>query len=142
MRITSKHLRYSRLQIMNMTEKDIVEMIFFPVVNEACRVLDEGIAVKASDLDVASIMGMGFPSYRYLSNIHIDSEILIVASFTFYFSKPLNFNLLPGVVLCSGLTPSGQITYTQDWIHGQRRMAISSSLPPISPSELLKEHPW
>lgn len=47
-----------------MSEKDIVEMIFFPVVNEACRVLDEGIAVKAADLDIASVMGMGFPPYR------------------------------------------------------------------------------
>ncbi|PKA58418.1 Glyoxysomal fatty acid beta-oxidation multifunctional protein MFP-a [Apostasia shenzhenica] len=51
-------------QIMKFSEKDIVEMIFLPVVNEACRVLDEGIAVKASDLDVAAIMGMGFPAYR------------------------------------------------------------------------------
>jgi hypothetical protein len=41
-------------------------MLFFPVVNEACRVLDEGISVKSSDLDVASVMGMGFPSYRLL----------------------------------------------------------------------------
>ncbi|KAF2289158.1 hypothetical protein GH714_029166 [Hevea brasiliensis] len=45
-------------------EKDIVEMTFFPVVNEACRVFAEGIAVKASDLDIASVMGMGFPFYR------------------------------------------------------------------------------
>lgn len=43
-----------------------MEMIFFPVLNEACRVLAEGIAVKASDLDVASVMGMGFPPYRYV----------------------------------------------------------------------------
>ena len=39
-------------------------MIFFPVVNEACRVLDEGIAVKAADVDVASVLGMGFPPFR------------------------------------------------------------------------------
>lgn len=51
-------------KVMKLTDSDIVEMVFFPVVNEACRVLDEGIALKASDLDVASIMGMGFPSYR------------------------------------------------------------------------------
>ncbi|WVZ98184.1 hypothetical protein U9M48_043653 [Paspalum notatum var. saurae] len=51
-------------KLMKLTDNDIVEMIFFPVVNEACRVLDEQIALKASDLDVASIMGMGFPSYR------------------------------------------------------------------------------
>lgn len=53
------------LQVANLSEKDIVEMIFFPVVNEACRVLAEGIAVKASDLDIAGVMGMGFPPYRY-----------------------------------------------------------------------------
>jgi enoyl-CoA hydratase/3-hydroxyacyl-CoA dehydrogenase len=42
-----------------------VEMIFFPVVNEACRILDEGIAVKAADLDIAAVIGMGFPPYRF-----------------------------------------------------------------------------
>ncbi|PIN08302.1 Enoyl-CoA isomerase [Handroanthus impetiginosus] len=46
------------------TDEEIVEMILFPVVNEACRVLDEGIIIRASDLDVASILGMSFPSYR------------------------------------------------------------------------------
>ena len=44
-----------------MTADDIAEMIFFPVVNEACRCLAEGVVVRASDLDVASILGMGFP---------------------------------------------------------------------------------
>ncbi|XP_020583518.1 glyoxysomal fatty acid beta-oxidation multifunctional protein MFP-a [Phalaenopsis equestris] len=51
-------------ELLKVSDKDIVEMVFLPVVNEACRVLDEGIAVKASDLDIASIMGMGFPPYR------------------------------------------------------------------------------
>ncbi|KAF9622219.1 hypothetical protein IFM89_030077 [Coptis chinensis] len=51
-------------QLSKLPNKDIVEMLFFPVVNEACRVLAEGIAVKASDLDIASVMGMGFPPYR------------------------------------------------------------------------------
>ncbi|XP_045786857.1 glyoxysomal fatty acid beta-oxidation multifunctional protein MFP-a-like isoform X2 [Trifolium pratense] len=50
--------------LVKLKEKDIIEMIFFPVVNEACRVLDEGIAVKAADLDISAIMGMGFPAYR------------------------------------------------------------------------------
>ncbi|KAH7837554.1 hypothetical protein Vadar_015142 [Vaccinium darrowii] len=45
-------------------EKDIVDMIFFPIVNEACRILAEGVAVKASDLDIASVLGMDFPVYR------------------------------------------------------------------------------
>ncbi|KAL8136983.1 hypothetical protein V2J09_002984 [Rumex salicifolius] len=46
------------------SDREIVEMVLFPVVNEACRVLDEGIVIRSSDLDVASILGMGFPSYR------------------------------------------------------------------------------
>ncbi|XP_048136772.1 peroxisomal fatty acid beta-oxidation multifunctional protein MFP2-like [Rhodamnia argentea] len=51
-------------KLVNIAEDDIVEMIFFPVVNEACRILAEGIAVKAADLDIAAVMGMGFPPYR------------------------------------------------------------------------------
>ncbi|TYH50468.1 hypothetical protein ES332_D10G208300v1 [Gossypium tomentosum] len=51
-------------KFVKLSDKDIVEMIFFPVVNETCRVLAEGIAVKAADLDIASVMGMGFPPYR------------------------------------------------------------------------------
>ncbi|KAJ1407666.1 hypothetical protein SESBI_24140 [Sesbania bispinosa] len=51
-------------KLVKLAEKDIIEMILFPVVNEACRVLDEGIAVKAADLDVSAVMGMGFPPYR------------------------------------------------------------------------------
>ncbi|XP_021741486.1 peroxisomal fatty acid beta-oxidation multifunctional protein AIM1-like [Chenopodium quinoa] len=48
----------------SVSDQDILGMILFPVVNEACRVLDEGVVVRASDLDVASVLGMSFPSYR------------------------------------------------------------------------------
>ncbi|WOL15754.1 glyoxysomal fatty acid beta-oxidation multifunctional protein MFP-a-like [Canna indica] len=51
-------------ELLKLSDNDIVQMVFLPVVNEACRVLEEGIAVKASDLDIASIFGMGFPPYR------------------------------------------------------------------------------
>ncbi|KAL8498016.1 hypothetical protein ACS0TY_021384 [Phlomoides rotata] len=48
----------------SVTDEEIVEMILFPVVNEACRVLEDGVVVRASDLDAASVLGMSFPSYR------------------------------------------------------------------------------
>ena len=48
----------------NMSDDDIVEFIFFPVVNEGCRVIAEGIVSKPGDLDVASVLGMGFPPFR------------------------------------------------------------------------------
>ena len=57
-------------------------MTFFPVVNEACRVFAEGIAVKAADLDIAGIFGMGFPPYRsvlsFKQNLFSDSLFFIV----------------------------------------------------------------
>ncbi|KAJ0591550.1 putative isomerase, 3-hydroxyacyl-CoA dehydrogenase, Enoyl-CoA hydratase [Helianthus annuus] len=43
-------------------------MVLFPVVNEACRVLEEQIVVRASDLDIASVLGMSFPRYRYVQH--------------------------------------------------------------------------
>ena len=47
-----------------MSPQDIVEFIFFPVVNEGCRVIEEGIVDKPADLDVATVMAMGFPPPR------------------------------------------------------------------------------
>ncbi|MFQ6637237.1 hypothetical protein Gotur_013193, partial [Gossypium turneri] len=53
-------------ELMQLSDEEIVEMILFPVVNEACCVLEDKIVVKASDLDVASVTGMGFPEYRFV----------------------------------------------------------------------------
>ncbi|KAG2441459.1 hypothetical protein HXX76_003081 [Chlamydomonas incerta] len=47
-----------------LSDADILDWIFFPVVNEGCRVVAEGIVDKAADLDVASVMAMGFPPVR------------------------------------------------------------------------------
>lgn len=47
-----------------LSDNDLVEHVMFGVVNEACRCLDEGIAIRPSDIDVACVMGMGFPAYR------------------------------------------------------------------------------
>jgi enoyl-CoA hydratase/3-hydroxyacyl-CoA dehydrogenase len=47
-----------------LSPQEVVEFIFFPVINEGCRVVSEGIVDKPADLDVASVMAMGFPPYR------------------------------------------------------------------------------
>ena len=47
-----------------LSPQEIIEFIFFPVVNEGCRVVAEGIVDKPADLDVASVLAMGFPAYR------------------------------------------------------------------------------
>jgi len=45
------------------TAEQIVARLLYPVVNEAAKVLDEGIAMRASDVDVACILGYNWPVY-------------------------------------------------------------------------------
>jgi 3-hydroxyacyl-CoA dehydrogenase len=42
---------------------DIVARLLYPVVNEGAKLLDEGIALRASDIDVAAILGYNWPVY-------------------------------------------------------------------------------
>ena len=46
------------------SDEEIVQRLVFALVNEAAHILEEGIANKASDIDIAYIFGYGFPPYR------------------------------------------------------------------------------
>ena len=45
-------------------EREIRGRLVLSMVNEAARVLDEGIVKRASDVDLGMIMGTGFPAFR------------------------------------------------------------------------------
>ena len=45
------------------SDEEIVATTLYPVVNEAAKVLEEGIALRASDIDVACILGYNWPVY-------------------------------------------------------------------------------
>ncbi len=44
--------------------QEIVERMTYSMINEAARILDEGIALRASDIDVVWVFGYGFPAWR------------------------------------------------------------------------------
>src|SRR5690606_32966897 len=44
-------------------EKEIVDRLVLAMINEASRVLEEGIVTSAGSLDLAMIMGTGFPPF-------------------------------------------------------------------------------
>ena len=46
------------------TDEEILHRLLFASVNEACRILEEGKALRASDIDVMWLYGFGFPRYR------------------------------------------------------------------------------
>ncbi|HMD65162.1 MAG TPA: 3-hydroxyacyl-CoA dehydrogenase family protein [Stellaceae bacterium] len=46
------------------TDEEILRRLLFAAVNEACKILEEGKAYRASDIDVMWLNGFGFPRYR------------------------------------------------------------------------------
>mmetsp|Transcript_67501 Transcript_67501/g.137402 ORF Transcript_67501/g.137402 Transcript_67501/m.137402 type:complete len:111 (+) Transcript_67501:168-500(+) len=42
----------------------MIERVLFPMVNEGFKCLEEGIAMKPSDIDVIYVYGYGWPIYR------------------------------------------------------------------------------
>lgn len=59
-----KHAGLPSFKELGIGPKDITDFIFFPVINEACRIVEEGIVDKPSDLDISTVLGMGFPPPR------------------------------------------------------------------------------
>jgi 3-hydroxyacyl-CoA dehydrogenase len=45
-------------------EQEIVERLVYALVNEGALILQEGIALRASDIDMVYLTGYGFPLYR------------------------------------------------------------------------------
>ena len=46
------------------SDDEVVERCMFALVNEGARILEEGIAARASDIDIAYLNGYGFPLHR------------------------------------------------------------------------------
>ena len=57
----SKRLGIERRAI---DRKEIVERLIFPMINEGAHILEEGIAYRASDIDVVWVYGYGWPVWR------------------------------------------------------------------------------
>lgn len=46
------------------TDEEILERCVFPMINEGAKILEEGKAIRASDVDIVWINGYGWPAYR------------------------------------------------------------------------------
>jgi 3-hydroxyacyl-CoA dehydrogenase len=46
------------------TDEEIVERCIYPMINEGAKILEEGKAIRASDIDIVWINGYGWPVYR------------------------------------------------------------------------------
>jgi len=50
--------------MLDISDNEIAQMILYPVINECTRVFLEGMVVRDDDIDIGSIFGYNFPSFR------------------------------------------------------------------------------
>ena len=55
------------------SDQEILERCLYPLLNEGIRILEEGVAIRASDVDVVWASGYGFPRYRGGPMFHADT---------------------------------------------------------------------
>ena len=60
----AKHRTSLGVPARKISDDEIVQRLVFSLVNEAAYILEEGIAARASDIDMVYITGYGFPIYR------------------------------------------------------------------------------
>ena len=68
------------LERRDISDEEILERCLYPMINEGARILDEGIAIRASDIDVIWVYGYGWPVYRggpmhYANSIGLDKVV-------------------------------------------------------------------
>ena len=56
--------REQGLQRRSISEQEILERLLYPMVNEGAKILEEKLAIRASDIDVIWVYGYGWPVYR------------------------------------------------------------------------------
>ena len=104
---TSERLGIARREI---AEDEMVERLLFPLINEGARILEEGIALRASDVDLVWINGYGWPRHLGGPMFYADEVGLahIVARLrAFAEETPDDRSLLPAALLIE-LADKGQ----------------------------------
>ena len=83
------------------SDEEIVERLLYALVNEAAYILEEGLAQRASDIDVIYAFGYGFPRYRggpmsYANLVGLDK---VLASIKGFADNPLGVHWKPAPLL-------------------------------------------
>jgi 3-hydroxyacyl-CoA dehydrogenase len=60
----AEHRKTLGIEPRKISDEEIVQRLVFALVNEAAHILQEGIAARASDIDMVYITGYGFPIHR------------------------------------------------------------------------------
>jgi 3-hydroxyacyl-CoA dehydrogenase len=62
--LVEEHRKALGITARKISDEEIVQRLVFSLVNEAAHILEEGIAARASDIDMVYLTGYGFPIHR------------------------------------------------------------------------------
>jgi len=87
-----KHRKDIGVTPRKISDEEIVERLVYSLVNEAAHILEEGIASKASDIDMVYLTGYGFPLHRGGPMLYADQVGLfnVVQSMNRFTQNPLD----------------------------------------------------
>jgi 3-hydroxyacyl-CoA dehydrogenase len=85
-KMLSDHRAQLALKPRKIPDDEIVERCIFALANEGARILEEGIALRASDIDMVYLTGYGFPPYRggpmfYADQVGLDKVLASIDRF-------------------------------------------------------------
>jgi len=84
--LLDKYRQENGLQTREIADEEIVERCIYALANEGARILEEGIALRASDVDMVYLTGYGFPAHRggpmfYADTVGLDKVVAAIARF-------------------------------------------------------------
>jgi 3-hydroxyacyl-CoA dehydrogenase len=84
--LLEKYRRESGLLTRELFDEEIVERCIYALANEGARILEEGIALRASDVDMVYLAGYGFPAHRggpmfYADTVGLDKVVAAIETF-------------------------------------------------------------
>ena len=84
--LLDKYRKEHGLQTREISDEEIVERCIYALVNTGARILEEGIALRASDIDMVYLAGYGFPPHRggpmfYADTVGLDKVVAAIEKF-------------------------------------------------------------
>lgn len=79
-RVIREFSKKAGIERREISDEEILERCIYPMINEGAKILEEGIALRASDIDVIWVYGYGWPVYRggpmhYAESIGLDKVV-------------------------------------------------------------------
>src|SRR5262249_1353257 len=74
------------IQRRDISQEEIIERCLYMMINEGARILEEGYALRAGDIDTIYLAGYGFPAYRggpmwYADTVGLDRILSRILAF-------------------------------------------------------------